>query len=94
MAEETRQKRLCSEIQLFDLCTRDKCKFRDGRFCGDDEMLSKFEAISEEDEKDRDRFDAGEGEDFEDTDYDEYDNDRYDIYDNELEDEDGCEDEQ
>ncbi len=88
MAEESGPKRLCSEIQLFDLCSRDKCKHRDGRYCSDSEMLAKFEAISEDDEKDRDRFVADEEDDVEDSDYDEYDNDRYDIYDKEFEDED------
>ncbi len=88
MAEETKTKRLCSEIQLFDLCSRDKCKSRDGRYCCDSEMLAKFEAISEDDEKDLDQFEAEEEDDSEDYDYDEYDNDRFDVYDNEFEDED------
>ncbi len=88
MAEESKPKRLCSEIQLFDLCSKDTCKCRTGRYCTDSEMLAKFEAISEEDEKDRNQFVAEEEDDSEDSDYDEYDNERYDVYDNEFEDED------
>lgn len=49
MAEESNTKRLCSEIQLFDLCSKDTCRRKDGRFCTDPELLAKFEAISEED---------------------------------------------
>ena len=71
----------------------DTCTCKDGRYCTNSDMLAKFEAISEDDEKDRGRYDSGEGEDFEDSEYDEYDKDRYDVYDNELEDEDGDEDE-
>ncbi len=89
MAEESKPKRLCSEIQLFDLCSRETCKCRDGRYCTDSEMLAKFEAISEEDEQERDRFLAADEEaDFDGTDYDECDEEPYRIYDNEYEDED------
>ena len=28
-------RRLCSEIQLFDLCELEKCHFKDERFCTD-----------------------------------------------------------
>jgi hypothetical protein len=50
MQDESRPRRLCSEIQLFDLCTREKCKQRDGRFCTDGELLSRFEAISDDED--------------------------------------------
>ena len=43
--------RLCSEIQLFDLCSLDKCSFRDGRFCADTRLLKKFEAIADEEDE-------------------------------------------
>lgn len=43
--------RLCSEIQLFDLCDLDTCRFRDGRFCTDATLVAKFEAIADEEEK-------------------------------------------
>jgi hypothetical protein len=49
---ETQQptRRLCSEIQLFDLCELDECPHKDGRFCTEGRLLEKFEAIKEEDE--------------------------------------------
>ena len=43
--------RLCSEIQLFDLCDLDSCRFKQSRFCTNEELLAKFEAIKEEDEQ-------------------------------------------
>ena len=42
--------RLCSEIQLFDLCTKETCSHRSGRYCTDGDILARFEAISEEDD--------------------------------------------
>lgn len=42
--------RLCSEIQLFDLCDLEKCSFKNGKFCTNADLLEKFEQISEEDE--------------------------------------------
>lgn len=39
--------RLCSEIQLFDLCELERCRFKDGRFCTDPELLARFEAVAE-----------------------------------------------
>jgi len=41
--------RLCSEIQLFDLCELDSCRFRSNRYCTNEELLEKFESIKEED---------------------------------------------
>lgn len=41
--------RLCSEIQLFDLCELDDCRFKQGRFCTDPNLLRRFEAIAEVD---------------------------------------------
>lgn len=52
MAEDKITKRLCSEIQLFDLCGKDVCRDKDGRFCANSEMIAKFEAISEEETTD------------------------------------------
>lgn len=40
--------RLCAEIQLFDLCELDSCKYKQGRFCIDADLILKFEEISEE----------------------------------------------
>jgi hypothetical protein len=48
--------RLCSEIQLFDLCDLDSCRFKKGRFCTDTDLLGRFEKISEEDVKTPERF--------------------------------------
>jgi len=48
MAGEERPRRLCSEIQLFDLCDKTRCASRDGRFCTDENLLNRFEAISQE----------------------------------------------
>jgi len=50
---ETQQgaRRLCSEIQLFDLCDLDTCCQKDGRYCTNEEVLQRFEAIKEEDER-------------------------------------------
>jgi hypothetical protein len=42
--------RLCSEIQLFDLCDLKRCNSRDGRFCTKSELLVRFERIADEDE--------------------------------------------
>ncbi len=42
--------RLCSEIQLFDLCDLENCLFRKGRFCSNEELLRKFESIKDEDD--------------------------------------------
>lgn len=42
--------RLCSEIQLFDLCSLDVCEYQNGRYCTKEDILAKFEAIKEEDE--------------------------------------------
>ncbi len=40
--------RLCSEIQLFDLCELDSCSFKSGSFCTHSELLNRFERISDE----------------------------------------------
>jgi hypothetical protein len=41
--------RLCSEIQLFDLCNLDSCHHKSGRFCTNTVLLGSFEKIAEED---------------------------------------------
>ena len=40
-------KRLCSEIQLFDLCDLDSCATKSGRFCTDTILLGRFEKVAE-----------------------------------------------
>ena len=42
--------RLCSEIQLFDLCDLDRCAFKNGRFCTQKELLARFEQLPDEEE--------------------------------------------
>jgi hypothetical protein len=49
MEKEQRPQRLCSEIQLFDLCDQETCCQKDGRFCRNLEVLEQFEAIKEDD---------------------------------------------
>lgn len=51
MDSQQRVQRLCSEIQLFDLCDLDYCSHKDGRFCTNPQALQKFEAIKEEEEQ-------------------------------------------
>ena len=68
--------RLCSEIQLFDLCALDSCRFKQSRFCTNEALLAKFESIKEDDEQnslvyeDEDIDDDAESE----SDYDDLDN--------------------
>ena len=42
--------RLCSEIQLFDLCERVDCAFKKGRYCTNQDILARFEAISDDED--------------------------------------------
>lgn len=60
MEEQQNPKRLCTEIQLFDLCDRDTCSHRDGRYCTKGDILAKFEAIKEEDDRSAEQFMADE----------------------------------
>jgi hypothetical protein len=79
MKEESQEKpivpvqRLCSEIQLFDLCDLDSCKLRKGRFCTNEELLGKFEAIKEKDETPDLVYDEDELLSDDESDFDEYD---------------------
>jgi len=72
MSDETAEspspaaQRLCSEIQLFDLCDLDSCRFKSSRFCTNEELLAKFESIKEEDDRNTLLYEEDEGE--EDTD--------------------------
>ena len=72
----TPPQRLCSEIKLFDLCDLDRCRYKTGRYCSNDELVSRFEKISEDEISPPQRYideelDEGDGE-FEDG-IDEYD---------------------
>ena len=44
-------RRLCSEIQLFDLCDLERCHFKDGRYCTHADLLARFEAVAEPDDR-------------------------------------------
>lgn len=55
------EKRLCSEIQLFDICDLDSCNFKRDRFCSNEALLEKFEAIQEVDDRPADVYDEHEG---------------------------------
>lgn len=63
--------RLCSEIQLFDLCELDSCRHKRGRFCTNEDLLAKFENIKEEDDADSLVYDEDEMEEGDDLDFDE-----------------------
>jgi len=52
--------RLCSEIQLFDICARDVCGHRDGRYCTKGDILARFEAVIGQDERSPEQFMADE----------------------------------
>ena len=55
--KENNPKRLCTEIQLFDLCARDVCGHKDGRYCTKGDILARFEAIQDvEDERSPEQF--------------------------------------
>ena len=69
MEKEKSPQRLCSEIQLFDLCARDVCNHKNGRYCTKGEILAKFEAIAEEDARSPEQFMADELEDVEGDEY-------------------------
>jgi hypothetical protein len=88
MAEKSKTKRLCSEIQLFDLCDREGCEQKDGRYCCNSELLTKFEAINEEDESLQDQFLPAGSDDLEDFDEEEDDDGYYDDLADAYEDED------
>jgi hypothetical protein len=56
METQKHVQRLCSEIQLFDLCDLDICCQKNGRYCTNPEVLARFEAIKEEDERSPEQY--------------------------------------
>jgi hypothetical protein len=71
MESEGKPRRLCSEIQLFDICAKDICSHKDGRYCSNGDILAKFEAIRDvEVERTPEQF-MDEIEDTDDMEYDE-----------------------
>ena len=51
MSDETTTPRLCSEIQLFDLCEEEVCGHKAGKFCTKGELLTRFETILAKDDE-------------------------------------------
>lgn len=84
MKEETKPRRLCSEIQLFDLCAKGDCDCKDGRYCCNESTLAKFETINEEDVGGSGEYLIDELEDFEDSDDAEYGEDSHDDFDDDF----------
>ncbi|MDD2734953.1 MAG: hypothetical protein PHF56_13510 [Desulfuromonadaceae bacterium] len=74
--------RLCSEVQLFDLCTLDSCRHKADRFCSDPVLLRRFEKIADDELRSPERYVFEEPDDSEAYDGDGYD---YDEEDDELE---------
>jgi hypothetical protein len=67
-------RRLCNEIQLFDLCELERCRFKNDRFCTDPEMISRFEALAEPEDRPVQNFDDDDEELYsDDDDYDTFD---------------------
>jgi hypothetical protein len=80
MGTQQRTQRLCSEIQLFDLCDLETCCQKDGRYCTNIEVLDRFEAIKEEDERSPEQYIAEDLEDDEESEELSYDEDDADEY--------------
>ena len=57
--------RLCSEVQLFDLCELDSCSQKVGRFCSDPVLLSRFEKIADDEIRIAERYASEEPDDSE-----------------------------
>jgi hypothetical protein len=55
--------RLCSEIQLFDLCELERCGHKNGRFCSNEDLVARFERISEREYRIEPREDRSDDED-------------------------------
>ncbi len=54
--QESLPQRLCGEIQLFDLCDLASCRLKTGRFCGNAELLERFEKIADQELRSPERF--------------------------------------
>lgn len=67
--------RLCSEIQLFDLCDLASCKYKNGRYCTDPVLVGRFEKIAENELRVPDLYtsDEDDGTEMDDDDSDGYD---------------------
>lgn len=65
MEENKKAQRLCSEIQLFDLCELDVCGHKNGRYCTKGDLIARFEAIADDEERTPEQYLAEELEDVE-----------------------------
>lgn len=74
-------RRLCSEIQLFDLCELEYCTFKEGRFCTNPDTLARFEAVAEPEDRPAQRFVDDDDDEY--TDELEEDDDGYSVFDDE-----------
>lgn len=82
--QTSQPQRLCSEIQLFDLCDLDSCScslIESGRFCSNEVLVSNFEKIAGEELAPPQLY-IDEEEDYMDDETEE--EDIYDLYDDEL----------
>jgi len=91
---EIMPQRLCSEIQLFDLCDLVLCKYKKERFCNDPDLLGRFEKIAEKELRAPERYISEDTDGFEADDGDGYGDDEFEADDSSVDDrDDGCEDE-
>ena len=74
--------RLCSAVQLFDLCDLDSCCHKNDRFCSEPVLLRRFEKIADDELRSPERYVFEKPDDSETDDGDGYD---YDEEDNEYE---------
>jgi hypothetical protein len=65
MSEEKTMPRLCSEIQLFDLCEEERCAFKSQKFCTKGELLGRFELLLAKEERSPEQYLAEELEEVE-----------------------------
>lgn len=65
MEDNKKAQRLCSEIQLFDLCELDVCAHKNGRYCTKGDLIARFEAIADDEERTPEQYFAEELEDVE-----------------------------
>jgi len=55
--------RLCSEIQLFELCDLCSCSDKNGRFCTNPDLIGRFEKIAEDELRTPERYLSEENDD-------------------------------
>lgn len=73
-------RRLCSEIQLFDLCELTRCHFKDERYCTDPEMIARFEAVAEPEDRPLNLAEDDDDDEIFEEEPDEFDEDDYSVF--------------